>query len=282
MKLRRGKAIRETFFYSLRNHWPEYLMEAVLLGLYMMSAGIFSVLLHTPRSPIGCWVYSRFLHELLYGVAMGVTSTALVYSPWGRRSGAHANSAITLAYWKLGKIKTFDALFYVAAQVAGGVSGVAAISLLLGDSFRLAPVRYVVTQPGPQGVWWALMAELAISFVLMSTILSTTNRPALARYTGLFTGFLTLLFITVEAPLSGMSMNPARTLSSAIPGWLWMGVWIYLVGPIAGMLLAVEVRKRVLRAPMRACAKLYHDNHVRCIFCGNNLNQPTGLPNVPA
>jgi aquaporin Z len=274
--------MRETFSYSLRHHWPEYLMEAALLGFYMMSAGIFSVLLHTSRSPIGSWVHPRFLRDLLYGAAMGATSIALVYSPWGRRTGAHANSAITLTYWRLGKIKTFDALFYVTAQVAGGALGVAVISLLLGDSFRLAPVRYAVTQPGPKGVWWALTAELAISFVLMSTILATTNRPALARYTGLFTGLLTLLFLTIEVPLSGMSMNPARTLSSAIPGRLWMGVWIYFVGPITGMLLAVEVRKRLLRAPMRACAKLYHDNHVRCIFCGNKLDHPVCLPKPSA
>lgn len=209
-------------------------MEATLLGLCMMSAGIFSVLLHTLRPPNGTWLNAQFLHDLLYGAAMGATSTALVYSPWGRRSGAHANSAVTVTFWRLGKIKTFDALFYIAAQVAGGVSGVAAISLLLGDSFRLAPVMYVVTQPGPQGVWWALVAELAISFVFMSTILATTNRPALAKYTGLFTGLLTLVFLTVEAPLSGMSMNPARTLSSAIPGRLWRGVWAYLAGPVAG------------------------------------------------
>jgi aquaporin Z len=171
------------------------------------------------------------------------------------------------------KIKTPDALFYITAQVAGGACGVAASSLFLGDSFRRAPVRYVATQPGLQGAFGALAGELVISFVLMSTILCTTNRPAVARYTGLFTGLLTALFLTFEAPLSGTSMNPARTLASAIPGRLWTGVWIYFAGPMAGMLLAVEVRARWLRAPMHACPKLYHDDDVRCIFCGNNLNQ---------
>jgi aquaporin Z len=107
-----------------------------------------------------------------------------------------------------------------------------------------------------------------MSFLFMSTILFVTNCPALAQYTGVFTGSLVALFLTFEAPLSGMSMNPARTFSSALPGWLWQGTWAYFLGPISGMLLAVEVRKRLMRAPMRACAKLYHDEHTRCIFCG--------------
>lgn len=201
---------------------------------------------------------------------MGAVSIALVYSPWGRRSGAHANSAITFTYWRLGKIKTLDALSYVIAQLIGGVSGVALVSVLMGGLFRLPPVMYVATQPGPKGVWWAFTAEFLISFLLMSTILSVTNRPALAKYTGFFLGFLVASFLTFEAPLSGMSMNPARTLSSALPSWLWQGVWAYLAGPTGGMLMAAEVRKRLIRAPMRACAKLYHDEHTRCIFCGHN------------
>ena len=251
----------------MREHWPEYLMEAALLGLYMMAAGIFAVLVQAPLSPVHIWVNSPFFRRLCYGLAMGAISIALVYSRWGRQSGAHANSAITFTYWRLGKIETLDALFYVTAQFAGGASGVALDSILLGDLFRMPPVRYSVTQPGPEGVWWAFGAELLMSFVLMSTILSVTNRPALAKYTGLFTGGLVALFLTFEAPLSGMSMNPSRTFSSALSGWLWRGVWAYFAGPIAGMLLAVEVRKRLLHAPMCACAKLYHDEHTRCIFC---------------
>jgi len=268
MKLQYDTSAYETIFQPLREHWPEYLMEGALLGLYMMSAGIFAVLLQVYPSPIHGWIKSSFFRRLLYGLAMGMTSTALVYSPWGRQSGAHANSAITFTYWRLGKIRTSDALFYAIAQFAGGVSGVAFISVLFGDSFRLPPVRYVTTQPGPEGVWWALAAELLMSFLFMSTILFVTNCPALAKHTGVFTGSLVALFLTFEAPLSGMSMNPARTFSSALSGWLWQGTWAYFVGPISGMLLAVEVRKRLMHAPMRACAKLYHDEHTRCIFCG--------------
>ena len=93
------------------------------------------------------------------------------------------------------------------------------------------------------------MAEALISFGLMLTVLFATNTPRLMRLTGVFAGVLVASYITFEAPLSGMSMNPARTLASALPGELWQGLWIYFVGPIAGMLLAVEAYRRIRRTP---------------------------------
>ena len=251
----------------LSGHWPEYLMEAAQLSLYMMSAGTFRVLFQSPASPVHDWIFSELLRRALIGLAMGLTSVALVYSPWGRRSGAHFNPAITVAYWRLGRVNTADGLFYALSQFVGGTVGVLLISVVYGDLFRMAPVSYAATQPGRKGPWWALVAELFISFLLMSTILFMTNRQALARYTGFVTGTLVALFITFESPLSGMSMNPARSFSSAWPGGFWRTIWIYFVGPVIGMLLAVEAYK-LLQLPMRACAKLYHDNDKRCIFCG--------------
>jgi aquaporin Z len=103
MKLQYDTSAYETVFQPLREHWPEYLMEGALLGLYMMSAGIFAVLLQVYPSPIHGWIKSSFFRRLLYGLAMGMTSIALVYSPWGRQSGAHANSAITFTYWRLAR-----------------------------------------------------------------------------------------------------------------------------------------------------------------------------------
>ena len=115
----------------------------------------------------------------------------------------------------------------------------------------------------------ALLAEAVISFGLMIMILFATNTPGLMRLTGVFAGCLVALYITFEAPLSGMSMNPARTLASALPGNLWHALWIYFVGPAAGMLLAVEVYRRIRRTSDVVCAKLNHHTHRRCIFrCG--------------
>ena len=254
---------------ALRRHWPEYLMEAAGLGLFMVSAGLFATLLWYPGSPIAQAVPDGMLRRGLMGLMMGLTAIAIIYSPWGQQSGAHINPAVTLTFWRLGKVATWDAVFYVLAQFVGGVLGVLAVLALLGAIFADPPVSYIATTPGPAGAAVALLAEAVISFGLMTMILFTTNTPRLMRLTGVFAGCLVALYITVEAPVSGMSMNPARTLASALPGQLFDALWIYLVGPAAGMLLAVEVYRLVRRRPTVVCAKLNHHTHRRCIFrCG--------------
>jgi aquaporin Z len=254
---------------ALRRHWPEYLMEAGGLGLFMISAGLFAALLWYPGSPLAQAVPEGMMRRMLMGLAMGLTATLIIYSPWGQRSGAHINPAVTLTFWRLGKVATWDAVFYVVAQFAGGLLGVLALARLLGAVFEEPPVAYVATMPGPGGVTVALVAEVVISFGLMSMVLFATNTPRLMRFTGLFAGLLVATYITFEAPLSGMSMNPARTLASALPGGLWHALWIYFVGPVVGMLLAVEAYRLIRRTPEVICAKLNHHTHQRCIFyCG--------------
>jgi aquaporin Z len=254
---------------ALRRHWPEYRMEAAGLGLFMISAGVFGTLLFHPGSPLAALLPAPLLRRALMGLIMGLTAIAIIYSPWGQQSGAHLNPAVTLTFWRLGKVASWDAVFYVAAQFAGGALGVLAVLTLLGALFADPPVSYVATVPGAGGIALALLAEAAISFGLMTMILFATNTPGLMRLTGVFAGGLVALYITFEAPLSGMSMNPARTFASALPGGLWHGLWIYFVGPAAGMLLAVEVYRLIRRTPEVICAKLNHHTQRRCIFrCG--------------
>jgi aquaporin Z len=200
------------------------------------------------------------------GLIMGLTAILIIYSPWGQQSGAHINPAVTLTFWRLGKVATWDAVFYVIAQFAGGALGVLLVAAVLGAAFADPAVAYVATVPGPDGTLVALVAEAAISCGLMLMILLTTNSPRLMRLTGVLAGCLVALYITLEAPLSGMSMNPARSVASALPGHLWQAWWIYFVGPAAGMLLAVEVYRLLRRVPEVACAKLNHHTQRRCIF----------------
>jgi aquaporin Z len=254
---------------ALRRHWPEYLMEAAGLGLFMVSAGLFATLFWYPGSPVAEAVPDGMLRRGLMGVTMGLTAIAIIYSPWGQQSGAHINPAVTLTFWRLGKVATWDAVFYTLAQFVGGALGVLAVLAVLGAIFADPPVSYLATMPGTGGVAVALLAEAVISFGLMTMILFTTNTPRLMRLTGVFAGCLVALYITVEAPVSGMSMNPARTLASALPGQLFDALWIYFVGPAAGMLLAVEAYRLIRRTPDVVCAKLNHHTHRRCIFrCG--------------
>jgi aquaporin Z len=256
--------------HALRHHWPEYLMEAAGLGLFMVSAGLFGTLLFHPASPVAQALSDPLLQRALMGLIMGLTAIAIIYSPWGQQSGAHLNPAVTLTFWRLGKVRTWDAVFYVLAQFAGGAAGVLLVLALLGAAFADPPVSYVATVPGPAGELTALLAEATIAFGLMTAVLWTSNSARLMRFTGVFAGRLVALYITFEAPLSGMSMNPARTLASALPGRLWQGLWLYFVGPTAGMLLAVEAYRLIRRRPEVICAKLNHHTQRRCIFrCGH-------------
>ena len=126
-------------------------------------------------------------------------------------------------------------------------------------------VNYVVTVPGPQGILVALLAEVGISFLLMLTVLTVSNLPRVKTWLGVIMGVLVTLYITFESPLSGMSMNPARTFASALPAHVWTAGWVYFLVPPLAMLLAAEAYG--LWRPTTACAKMRHDGGVRCIFC---------------
>ena len=254
---------------ALKGHWPEYLMEAAGLGAFMVSACVFATLLEHPASPLRQSIANPDVRRFLMGVAMGVTAIAIIYSPWGKQSGAHINPSVTLAFLRLGKIHRWDGVFYIVAQFAGGIAGILFACLILGSRIAEAHVNYVATVPGTGGPSVAFLAESLISFGLMAAVLIASNTEKLARFTGLIAGGLVAIYITVEAPLSGMSMNPARTFGSAVPAHAWAPLWIYFTAPLLGMLLAVEAYVRVKGARNVLCAKLHHQNDKRCIFrCG--------------
>jgi glycerol uptake facilitator-like aquaporin len=116
--------------------WPEYLMEAAGLAQFMISAGLFGTLLEYPQSPVHRAIADLFFRRSLMGVAMGLTAVAVVYSPWGKQSGAHINPAATLTFWRLGKVAGWDEVFYAAAQFVGGVAGVLLASAVVGNRWN--------------------------------------------------------------------------------------------------------------------------------------------------
>ena len=248
-------------------HAPEYAAEAFGLGLFIVSACGFGALLYHPASPVVMAVPSPLVRGLMMGLAMGLTCVLNVYSPWGRRSGAHLNPAFTLAFYRLGKVARGDVVGYILAQFVGGLAGTGVAVLLFHPWVGDPSVNYVATVPGPWGVPVAFAAELAISFGLMLVVLTVLSQPRLARYTGFFAGTVIALYIAFEAPISGMSMNPARTVGSAAFAHVWTGLWLYFAAPLLGMFLAVELARRVETIRGRHCAKLHHDDRIRCIFC---------------
>jgi aquaporin Z len=248
-------------------HWPEYAIEAALLGIFMLSACLFSALLFYPEWPVTQLVPDPFHRRVMMGLAMGGTAIALNYSPWGQRSGAHYNPAVTLTFARLGKIAPLDAVAYVGAQFVGAVLGVLLAGLIVRGMLAHSSVHYAVTRPGSNGVMVAFIAEAVISCILMTVVLTVSNRANVARFTGLCAGILVATFIIFEAPLSGMSMNPARTVGSGFWARDWTALWIYFIAPPLGMLLAAEFYVRRRGRAGVFCAKLHHQNEKRCIFC---------------
>jgi aquaporin Z len=253
---------------ALSRHWPEYAMEALCLGAFMFSACLVATLLEHPSSPIAQRLESAAFRRFVAGLSMAVTALCIFLSPYGRRSGAHINPAVTLTYLTLGRVRPWDAFFYIVFQFLGGAAGVGVASLLIGPALAHSAVDFAATLPGPRGAWSAFFAELLISALMMSTVLVVSNRKKTARFTPFFAATLIALFITFESPVSGMSMNPARTTASAIHSGEWTSLWVYYAGPLLGMLLA-SAGYRFFHGGRVYCAKLHHENHYRCIFrCG--------------
>ncbi len=105
-------------------------------------------------------------------------------------------------------------------------------------------IKYIVTIPGKEGILIAFIAEFIISFGLLFMVLIVSNNEKLKNYTPYFVATFITLYITFEAPYSGMSMNPARTFSSSIVANVWTGVWIYFTAPVFAMLSAGEIWKK--------------------------------------
>ena len=259
---------------TLRLHWPEYVMELTEMGLYLFFTCTFATLLQHPASPIRHLLPNIIVRRACFGISIGATIVAIVLTPWGKQSGGHLNPAMTFAFYRLGNMEFWDAVFYGVAQFGGATAGVAIASALLLGAPANSTIRYAATLPGMYGLGVAFIAEVAISFGLMLTVLLASNNNVLSRYTPYFVGALYAIFITLETPLSGMSMNPARTFGSAVQGRYWHALWVYFLAPAFGMLVAAELFLWVRGGIGPYCAKLHHANNKRCIFCQTRNGRP--------
>jgi aquaporin Z len=190
-------------------------------------------------------LHNPWLARALMGLAMGLTAIAIIKSPWGKRSGAQFNPAITLIFLRLGKIGPTDAIFYIISHFAGGIVGVALAALLASPYIAAQQVNYAVTIPGLGGRPAAFAAETFMAALLMAVVLYTSNKKALAPCTPWLVGFLISQYILFLAPVSGFSINPARTVASAVFPPLYTGLWIYFTAPPLGMFLAAELFLRL-------------------------------------
>jgi len=239
--------------------WTAEFLGTALIMLVGLSAITFDFASH---SPMQHGVHDLELRRLITGVVFAGTGATVIYSSLGRRSGGHFNPAMTLAFRRLGKIDTPGTLAYGAAQLAG--AGVAALTVRLAWGRWATSVHVGATLPGHGGVLVSLVAETGLTFVLATLVLHCIDRPRWMPYTAALAATFLAFLITVEAPVSGSSLNPARSFGPALASGAWSDYWIYAVAPPLGALLAAVVYRRV-RGSIR-CAKLFHTDEYPCPF----------------
>lgn len=243
------KIPRHLFFY-------EFLGTALLI-LFGLS---FVILDFGSGSPIVNWIPNAGLRRLLTGFLFGSTGGLIALSAVGKNSGAHINPVVSLAFWMCGKMSKGHAFGYIIAQLIGAIVG--ALPLLFWGRIG-ASVEYGATFPGSgYGVWQAALGEVITTFCLIVGLFLFISHKRLKGFTPLLFPFLYALMVFLEAPVSGTSTNPARSLGPAVVAWEWQGWWVYWVGPVLGTLAAVTAHKlRLLGKLELEVAKLYHFDH---------------------
>ena len=262
--------------------WAAYAAE--LAGTFLMVAWGLSavVFMMSAASPMARLVPSARLRLLATGFLFAAGGTAVVYSPLGQRSGGHINPAISVNFCILGKMRGPDMILYAAAQCAGAIAGAGLVKLLWGAWAR--SVEAGVTRPAP---WLspagAAAVELVITASLVGVILVFLSRPRLHRWTGLAAGIWVALLVFAEAPVTGASLNPARSLGPALVTGDCRDLWVYFAGPLAGAGLAAFLWKRAGARRHPVCAKLFHTHRYPCHLadCRFGASRAGAEPPVP-
>jgi Glycerol uptake facilitator and related permeases (Major Intrinsic Protein Family) len=213
----------------------------------MFCAAFATVIVNHPDLFVRQHLQNELLRRFLIGVLMGLTALYILNSPFGKKSGAHINPAVTIVQYRLGNIDKLNALFYIIFQFIGGTAGMYLIYILMPHYIQHPDVNYIVTQPGKAGVAIAFILELIISFILIAIVLYTNVKKNLSKYTATCVAVLIAVFITFEAPYSGMSMNPARSFASAIVSGEWNSFWLYCIAPVLGMICGDIFITKVLK-----------------------------------
>jgi aquaporin Z len=234
----------------------EFLGTALLVAV-----GCSFVVLDFGRgSPVIHWIPSAGIRRALTGFLFGCVGGSIAVTRIGKVSGAHINPVVSMAFWIKGKLTGKLAVRYVIAQLAGAIVGT--LPLLLWGSMAQS-TKDAATIPGAAGVWAAALGEVGATFCLIVGLFSFVGHRSLRRFTPLLFPFLYAFLVYWEAPLSGTSTNPARSLGPAVVAAVWHGWWVYWVGPGLGAVLALgflTLGKPLTHWNMEV-AKFYHFHH---------------------
>jgi MIP family channel proteins len=213
--------------WQVTNHSREVLAE--FIGTFtMVFAGTGAVVVNQ--------VSQGALTHLGISFVFGAVVSALIYT-LGHVSGAHFNPAVTLALWQGGFVRRNRVLPYLLAQVTGAIAASFVLFLAFGNVAKLG-----ATLPLNNNWQQSLILEILLTFILMLVIFgSALDRRAPKGFAGLAIGLTVALEAACMGPITGASMNPARSLGPALVTGLWQHQWLYWIAPIVGAQLATIV-----------------------------------------
>ena len=261
-----GKKTAHYFVRWQPLHWAEYTAE--LVGtLFNIFVGLSAVVFDFGQGlPMEHLIPNHSIRLLITGLIYSGSGSLFAISPLGKLSGAHINPSVTLAFWVHGKMHQQDAVGYIIAQFLGSTLG--AILLVLVWGKYAGSVNNGMTLPGAgYALWFVFLAEVFMTFLLVLSIFLFVSNHRLMRWTPFMTWLLVAAMVWLGAPISGTSLNSARSIGPALVTGLWRDQWLYCIAPPLGALLAVAMFRRLSmgKRDVLSC-KLFHVPHYRNIF----------------
>ena len=196
---------------------------------------------------VGCGTSAGILATSL---AFGLVIVAMAYSI-GNVSGCHINPAVTIAMRIDNRMTTKDAVLYIVSQILGAFCGSLVLALCLGSFEALGANGYGTILPNGTEVTLliALLVEVILTFFFITVIMAVTSKKEHSSIAGIVIGLTLTLVHLIGISFTGTSVNPARSLAPAIlqAGDALTQVWVFIVGPILGGILAALFYKFVLK-----------------------------------
>lgn len=243
-------------------HLVEWACEAAGTALLLLGGFSAIELDFAPGSPVAAVLPSHSLRLLLTGILFAGSGALVTVSPLGRRSGAHLNPAVTVAFWRRRMVHPHDLAGYVLGQTAGAFAATALIRWWWG-----APdARIDVTAPGRGlGAAGAAGVEAAMTAVMVTAILVMVSSKRTAPWTPLLLWVVIAVLVWQGAPYTGTSLNPARSLAPAVLTGRLSDLWVYLVGPPLGAVGAAAL-VGALPGLETLTGKVFHDPRYRSVL----------------
>lgn len=266
----------ESLSWRKQLHWPEYGAELLGTGL-LIFVGLSAVVFDFGKGLLPpSLIPDVSLRRLITGLIFAGSGSLVAISPFGKLSGAHINPSVSLAFWAHGKMKHLDLIGYIVAQFLGAIIGEVLLLLVWGKYAH--SVTNGMTLPGAgYPLWLVFVAEMSLTCILVLLIFLFVSSHRLMRWTPLMNWFLVATMVWLESPISGTSLNPARSIGPALLTWLWTSQWLYCIAPPLGGLLAVGLF-RLLAIGERdvLTGKLFHEPRYPSIF--KNVHAPSRVP----